>query len=109
MSLTYVLLFFAIIAEIIATMSLKATDGFTKIIPTLIVLACYLTAFYLLSIIVKTLPVGVVYALWCGIGIVGTAVLAYFVYGQKLSLPTLGGMALIMIGAIIVQLSNPSH
>ncbi len=97
------LLLLAIAVEIFSTTFLKKTNGFRNIKPTVIVLAGYFTAFYLLSLVVKTIPVGIAYALWCGLGIVGTSVVAYFVYKQKLNRNTIIGISLILIGTIIMK------
>lgn len=109
MLVTYALLFIAIAVEIVATTCLKYTEGFTRLIPTVVVIALYSLAFYLLSIIVKTVPVGVAYALWSGLGIVGTSIAAYILYHQKLSVMTMAGMGLIIIGVVVMQYSNSVH
>ncbi len=107
--MVYALMCLAIIIEIGATTSLKLTDGFTRLVPTVLVLLGYAASFYLVSIVVRTLPVGVVYAIWSGLGIVGTSILAYFIYNQKLSLMTILGIAFILLGVVLVQLSSQSH
>jgi len=109
MLFTYFLLFVAIAAEIVATTSLKHTAEFTRLVPTLMVLTLYGFAFYLLSIIVKTVPIGIAYALWSGLGIVGTSIAAYILYNQKLSVMTMVGMLLIIVGVVVMQWSNSVH
>ncbi len=101
---TFGLLFLAICVEIAATTSLKYTDGFKKIVPTIFVLLGYATAFYCLSIVVETIPVGIAYALWCGLGIIGTSIAAFFLYGQRLNKMTMVGMACILAGTVIMRL-----
>ena len=105
----YILLLIAIAVEIAATASLKFTDGFTRVVPTVAVLFGYGISFYLLSIIVKTVPVGVAYAIWSGLGIVGTSIAAYFLYSQRLSVVTMVGMSFIIFGVVLMQYSNSSH
>lgn len=98
----------AIIAEVIATSMLKATEGFTRPIESLLVVAGYGTAFYFLSLALRTMPVGVAYAIWSGVGIVLVTAVAWLAYGQKLDWLALFGMALIIAGALILNLHPAS-
>ncbi|MGY4674345.1 DMT family transporter [Ursidibacter arcticus] len=100
----WVLLFISICAEICGTTALKHSDGFTKPLPTILALNAFLIAFYLVSIVFKTLPVGLVYAIWSGTGIVLTAVIAYFAFGQKPDLAGFIGMAMIIAGVLVINL-----
>lgn len=100
----YVYLLLAITAEVIATSALKAADGFTRPIPTLIVAVGYSVAFFLLSLIVQTMPLGIVYAIWSGAGIVLVAVVAAVWLKQVPDLPAVIGIGLIMAGVVIVNL-----
>ena len=100
----YLLLTIAIVAEVIGTSLLPVTHGFNKLVPTLVVLACYVVAFYLLSVTVETLPVGIVYAIWASSGIVLTTLVAWLVYKQSLDLPAIFGMMLIIAGVVCIQL-----
>lgn len=100
----YLLLGGAICAEIAATTALKATAGFTRLGPSLFVAAGYLASFFLLSHVLRILPLGVTYAIWCAGGIVGTSVLGWIIYGQKLDVPALLGIACIVAGVLIIQL-----
>ncbi|MGX2947304.1 DMT family transporter [Frederiksenia canicola] len=103
------LLFISIMSEICGTTALKYSDGFTKPIPTVIALVAYTLSFYLVSIVFRTLPVGLVYAIWSGVGIVLTAVIAYFAFGQKPDLAGFIGMAMIIGGVLVINLfSNTS-
>ncbi|MFA5962497.1 MAG: multidrug efflux SMR transporter [Sphingomonas sp.] len=97
----------AIVAEVIATSSLKAAAGFTRPLPSLAVVAGYAAAFYCLSIALRTMPVGIAYALWSGAGIVLVTAIAWIVYGQKLDAVALAGMALIILGAALLNLRAP--
>jgi small multidrug resistance pump len=96
-------LFLAIVFEVIATSALKESDSFKNMIPTIIVGVGYLLSFYFLSIAVKTIPLGIAYALWAGIGIILTVIIGYFYYGQSLNNPTITGIAIILIGTVIVN------
>ncbi|QIM62843.1 multidrug transporter [Pasteurellaceae bacterium Orientalotternb1] len=100
----WVLLFIAIIAEICGTTALKYSDGFTKPLPTIAALAAFGIAFYLVSIVFRTLPVGIVYAIWSGVGIVLTAVIAYFAFGQKPDFAGFIGMTMIVGGVLVINL-----
>lgn len=106
----WILLAISICLEIAATNLLKLSDGFTKLTPTVGSLTLYAIAFYLLSIIFRTLPVGLVYAIWSGVGIILTAVVAYFAFGQKIDTAGLIGIGLIIIGVFIINLfSTTTH
>ncbi|HHX8481706.1 TPA: DMT family transporter [Vibrio diabolicus] len=94
----------AIVCEVIATSYIPKTEQFTKMMPGTVVLIGYGIAFFLLSVTVKTMPVGVVYAIWSGAGIVLVATVGYFVYGQRLDLPALVGIGFILTGVMIVNL-----
>lgn len=100
----WVYLFAAIGAEVFATSCLKLTHEFTRLWPSLLVVCGYGVSFYLLSLVIRSIPVGVAYALWSGLGIVLVALVGFFAYGQKLDAAALGGMGLIMAGAIVINL-----
>lgn len=102
--LIYGLLAIAILCEVVATLSLKAADGFTKPIPTTVIVVGYLTAFYLLSIITRQLSIGVTYAVWSGVGIVLVALMGVVIYDEKMDLAGLLGIALIISGVLILNL-----
>ncbi len=94
----------AIICEEIATSSLKSSEGFTKLAPSLLVVAGYGAAFYLLSLTLKSIPVGMAYAIWSGLGIVLVTLVAWFMHGQKLDLWGVVGMGLIVTGVVVLNL-----
>lgn len=94
----------AILFEVVGTTALKATDGFTRPAPTALALACYGGAFYFLALAMRTIPVGVVYAVWSGLGIVCISLLAFVLYGQRLDAPALIGMGMIAGGVVVIQL-----
>lgn len=100
----YLLLAIAIAAEVVATTSMKALDGFNKPLPLLLVVCGYGLSLWLLSIVVKTIPIGVAYAVWSGLGIVLVSIAALFIYGQKLDWAALLGMTMIVGGVVVIQL-----
>ena len=106
--MTYLHLAIAIVAEVIATSALKASDGFTRIGPSLFVVVGYAVAFYFLSLTLRTMSVGVAYAIWCGAGIILIALIGWLVLGQKLDLPAILGMALIVAGVAVINLFSSS-
>jgi small multidrug resistance pump len=106
--MTYLYLAIAIVAEVIATSSLKATDGFSRLLPSLIVACGYGVAFYFLSLTLRVMSVGIAYAIWCGAGIVLVALISWIVLGQRLDAPAIGGMALIMAGVVVINLFSKS-
>ncbi len=99
----YILLTIAIISEVAATVALKATKGFTVFFPSILVVCGYGLAFYMLGHVVKTIPIGITYAIWSGLGIVGTTMLAFFIYGQKLDMAATIGIGLILLGVLVIQ------
>ncbi|QIL50153.1 multidrug efflux SMR transporter [Weissella coleopterorum] len=105
----YLLLILAIGAELAGTIFLKFTDGFTKLYPTIITLMAYGTAFYSLSIVVKTLPVNVVYAIWSGAGIVLVTLISVFIFHNTINCPTMIGTALIVVGVVLVNTFGAGH
>ena len=100
----HVFLTIAILSEVLATTALKASEGFTKLVPSIIVVIGYGVSFYALSLTLKYIPVGVVYAIWSGVGIVLITMLGYFAYGQKVDLAAAGGMGLIITGVMVINL-----
>ncbi|NTW84118.1 MAG: multidrug efflux SMR transporter [Chlorobiaceae bacterium] len=101
-------LIIAIISEVAATSALKATDGFTRVIPSMIVIAGYAAAFYFLSLTLRTFPIGIVYALWSGVGIVLITIVGWIVYQQKLDNAALAGIGLIIAGVIVINVFSKS-
>ena len=93
----------AIVCEVIATSALKASDGFTRLIPSIVVVVGYLVAFYCLSLTLRSIPVGIVYALWSGVGIVLISVVGWLLFGQTLSPVAMLGMAFITVGVVILN------
>lgn len=98
----------AIVGEVIATSFLRASAGFTQLVPTIVVVVGYGITFYFFSLALQTIPVGIGYAIWSGVGIVLVSIIAYFVYGQSLDLPALVGIALILAGVLVINLFSQS-
>ena len=104
MKIGYLYLGIAIVAEVVATSALKASEGFTRTGPSLIVAIGYGIAFYFLSLVLKTVPMGVAYAIWSGVGIVLIAAIGWMLMKQPLDLPALLGIGLIVAGVAVIQL-----
>ena len=108
MPLHVVYLFFAVLAETIGTTALQASQQFTRLGPSIIVVVSYAIAFYLLSLTLKTMPVGIMYAIWSGLGIVLIAGIGLIVFGQRLDWPAILGIGLILAGIVIINLFSKS-
>ena len=98
----------AIVAEVTATSALKASEGFSRLWPSGVVVLGYGVAFYFLSLTLRTVPVGVAYAIWSGLGVVLVALLSWWLFGQKLDLAALLGMGLIVAGVIVMNVFSKS-
>lgn len=98
----------AIVAEVVATSALKACAGFTKPLPLLVVIGGYGLAFYCLAQTLRTIPMGIAYAVWSGAGIVLISLIAWLFFGQKPDLPAILGMALIIAGVLVIHLFSRS-
>ena len=104
----WLLLFGAILAEVIGTSALKASHGFTRLAPSTLVVAAYAVAFYLLSLTMQRIPMSISYAVWSGVGIVLITLIGYVVYRQSLDVPALVGLTLILCGVLVIQLFSKS-
>jgi len=100
---SYLYLAIAIVAEVIGTSALKATEGFTRFVPSAVVLVGYGVAFYFLALALKHIPVGVAYAIWSGVGIALITLIGSIVFKQTLDAPALAGIGLIVLGVIAIQ------
>lgn len=100
----WVFLSVAIVSEVVATSALKASEGFSRLWPSLVVVAGYGSAFYFLSLTLETIPVGVVYAIWSGAGITLIALAGWILYGQSLDIPAIIGMLLIVAGVVVLNI-----
>jgi small multidrug resistance pump len=101
---SYLMLGLAILAEVIGTSALKASDGFTRLAPSAITVVAYAVSFYLLSLALRTMPIGIAYAIWSGVGIVLISAVGWLHYGQRLDLPAVIGLGLIVAGVLVVNL-----
>ncbi|MGR3713198.1 MAG: DMT family transporter [Shimia sp.] len=100
----YLILLFAVMFETVGTTALQASQQFTKLVPSVIVVLSYGAAFYLMALTLRTMPVGITYAIWSGMGIVLIAIIGFFVFGQKLDWPAVLGMGLIVLGIVVINL-----
>ena len=100
----WLLLSIAIAAEILGTLSLKASDGLSKLWPSIGVLVGYASAFALMAVSLKKLDVGITYAIWSGVGIIGAAIGGYVFFNQEISKVSMLGMAIIIVGVVVMNL-----
>ncbi len=100
----YLYLSIAIVAEVIATSALKASEGFSNLGPSIIVIVGYIIAFYFLSLILKTIPVGIAYAIWSGIGIALITIVGAVLYKQIPDVPAIIGIGLIIAGVVVINI-----
>ena len=100
---TFGILFLAILSEVIATSALKFSEGFTKLVPSVVVVIGYGLSFYLLSITLKTLPIGVAYAIWSGVGLILTVIAGILLWQEKLDWARVTGIILIIVGIIFIN------
>ena len=108
--MSYLYLALAIVAEVVATTFLKLSDGFSKPLPSAVTVIGYAIAFYFLSLMtLRSLPTGLVYAVWSGVGVVLIATIAWVFQSQKLDTPALCGMALIVSGVVVINLFSSAH
>ncbi len=107
-TMKWIYLTIAIIAEVIGTTALKSTEGFTKLVPSMVVLVAYSTTFFFLSFVLKTIPVGIAYAIWSGVGIGLIALIGYVKFGQSLDLAAMIGIAFIILGVVIINFFSKS-
>jgi len=98
----------AIIGEVTATTALKASNEFTRLWPSLIVVAGYGVAFYFMTISMRVLPMGIMYAIWSGLGIVLISIIGWFAYKQSLDIPALIGLSLIIMGVVVINVFSKS-
>ena len=104
----WVYLGLAIFSEVIATASLKSTEGFTRLVPSIVVIAGYSAAFFFLSLTLDTIPIGVAYAVWSGVGVATIAIVSYILYDQKIDTAGVIGIGLIIAGVVVLRLFSES-
>ena len=98
----WMFLFIAIISEVIATSALKSSEGFTVLLPSVIVAVGYSAAFYFLSLTLRTIPIGMAYAIWSGVGIALITLIGWIVFNQKLDMAAMAGILLIVAGVVVL-------
>ena len=98
----WLILFIAILSETIATTALKASEGFTVLLPSITVVIGYCLSFYFLSLTLRTIPVGIAYAVWSGVGVALVTLFGVLVYNQRLDFSALVGISLIMLGVVVL-------
>ncbi len=108
MPLHYVYLVIAIAAETVGTTALQASAQFTRLWPSMLVVAAYGVSFYFMALALRVMPVGIVYAIWSGLGIVLIAGIGFVVFGQRLDVPAVLGLALIIAGIVVIHLFSGS-
>lgn len=101
--MAFIYLILAIVAEVVATSALKSSAGFTRLGPSAVVVFGYGLAFYLLSLVLRTLPVGVAYAIWAGLGIVLVTLVGMIAFGEQPDAPAIAGISLIVAGVVVLQ------
>ncbi len=106
--MVYVYLSIAIIFEVLATTALKASDSFTKLTPSLLTIAGYAITFYFLALTLKTLPTGIAYAIWSGVGIVLISLISWLYFKQSLDVPAMIGIGFIIAGVLIINIFSKS-
>ncbi|SHM31545.1 DMT family transporter [Vreelandella subglaciescola] len=102
--MAFVYLILAVLAEVVATSALKSSAGFTRLAPSAVVVVGYGLAFYLLSLVLRTLPVGVAYAIWAGLGIVLVTLVGVVAFGERPDVPAVLGILLIVAGVVVLQM-----
>jgi len=104
----YLFLILAVAAETVGTTALQASQQFSRLMPSLLAVAGYAVAFYFLALTLRVMPVGIVYAMWSGLGIVFIALIGFVAFGQRLDLPALLGLAMIIGGIVVINLFSGS-
>lgn len=106
--MSWLFLFIAIVGEVIGTTALKASNGFSKLIPSIVTVIGYSFTFYFLSLALKSIPVGLGYAIWGGVGIILISAIGYFIFKQTMDLPAIIGIILIILGTLIINIFSKS-
>lgn len=107
--MSYLYLAISISLELIGTSLLKASEGFTKLFPTIGVIVAFISCFFFLSLSLKTIPLNTAYAIWSGIGIVATVIISVSIWKEKINMASIVGITLILVGVVILNLFGPGH
>ncbi|ETP68068.1 multidrug efflux SMR transporter [Planococcus glaciei] len=107
--MSYMYLLLAIIGELFGSSLLKASEGFTKLVPTISMLVAFVFSFFFLSLALKTIPLNAAYAIWSGLGMVATTVISVLIWKEKINFASVSGILLILIGVVILSYFGPGH
>ena len=107
--MAYTLLFIAIVSEVIGTSALKMSDGFSKLGPSVVVVIGYGCAFYFLALVLRSIPIGIAYAIWAGVGIALITIVGAVFFKQTLDAPAVAGIAMIIAGVAVINLFSESN
>ncbi|GAB6181279.1 quaternary ammonium compound efflux SMR transporter QacH [Desulfotomaculum defluvii] len=107
--MAFLYLMLAIVSELIGTSLLKASDGFSKLYPTIGLLVSFSLAFFFLSLSLKTIPLNLAYAIWSGLGTIATVIISIVIWKEQVNLASISGITLIIIGVIVLNLYGPGH
>ncbi|WP_019911081.1 DMT family transporter [Paenibacillus sp. HW567] len=107
--MAYLLLALSISSELLGTSMLKASQGFTRLYPSIVTVIAFICSFYFLSISLKTIPLNAAYAIWSGLGTVVTVIISVFIWKEKINTASVVGIALIIIGVVVLNLFGPGH
>ncbi|WKA52798.1 multidrug efflux SMR transporter [Planococcus liqunii] len=107
--MSYMYLLLAIIGELFGSSLLKASEGFTKLVPTISMLFAFVFSFFFLSLALKTIPLNAAYAIWSGLGMVATTVISVLIWKEKINFASVSGILLILVGVVILSYFGPGH
>ncbi|OAB44209.1 DMT family transporter [Paenibacillus glacialis] len=107
--MAYFFLAISIASELVGTSMLKASQGFTKLTPSLLTIISFVCSFYFLSLSLKSIPLNTAYAIWSGIGAVATTVISVMIWKEKINLGSIAGITLIIVGVVVLNLLGPGH
>ncbi|WHZ59077.1 quaternary ammonium compound efflux SMR transporter QacH [Metabacillus hrfriensis] len=105
----YLYLALAIVGELIGSSLLKASEGFSKLFPTIGVIIAFVSCFFFLSVSLKTIPLNTAYAIWSGLGVVFTTIISVLIWKEKINMASIAGIILILVGVVILNLFGPGH
>ncbi|WP_342416054.1 multidrug efflux SMR transporter [Paenibacillus sp. FSL R10-2782] len=107
--MAYLFLVISIVGELIGTSMLKASEGFTRLYPTLFTFVAFFISFFFLSLVLKTLPLNMTYAIWSGVGAVATTLISVLIWKEKINTGSIVGISLIVIGVVVLNLFGAGH
>ncbi|MGW9529902.1 DMT family transporter [Paenibacillus terrae] len=107
--MAYLFLVISIVGELVGTSMLKASEGFTRLYPTLLTIVAFGISFFFISLTLKTLPLNMTYAIWSGVGAVATALISVLIWKEKINTGSIIGIALIVIGVVVLNLFGAGH